>query len=136
MQANEITLTVDETNDGVTTADVDHVFSRFEETLNRSVYIGPSHAIASRNTLSLHRSFPTTNGNFRGVQKTSFKFTRDMAVDGVDGVSTLTAPMIVEVKISIPVGVTSADILLQRQVALSLLDRDDIMGPLNEQLMI
>ena len=136
MQPNEVILSVDELNDDTTTADADYTYSRFEENLNRSVYVGEGHTLTSRDTLALYRTFPTVNGNFKGVSKTSFKFTVDQGVDGVDGVSTLTAPMIFEVKSSIPVGTSAAQILIGRQKALALLDRDDIMGPLNETLMI
>lgn len=134
MQLDVITLSVDEQNDGV--GPVDHVFSRFEEYQNRSVYIGANHTMSAKDTLSLYRTFPKSSGNFKGVAKTSFKFSKDLVVDGVDGVSQLTAPIIVDVSFSIPVGATSEQILIARQRALSLLDLDTIMTPLNEQLMV
>lgn len=134
MQPDQITLSVDEENDGV--GPVDHVYSRFESHLNRSVYVGPGHAISSKNTLSLYRTAPKPSGNFRGVAKTAVKFSEDLLVDGVDGVAQITAPIIIDVSFSIPVGATHAAILKARQRALSLLDYDTVMTPLNETLMI
>lgn len=133
MQPNAITLAVDELNNASL---VNYVFTRFEEYQNRAVYIGEDHTIAQKDSLSMYRTFPKTSGNFKGVGKTSVKFSKDITVLGVDGVSNLTSPIIVEVSFSIPVGATAAQCLIARQRALALLDRDDIMVPLNEQLMI
>jgi hypothetical protein len=90
----------------------------------------------AKDTLSLYRTFPKPSGNFKGVCKTSFKFSKDISVTGVDGVSQLTAPIIVEVAFSLPVGATHAQVLLAQQRALSMLDLDSVMTPLNEQLMV
>lgn len=134
MQPNEITLSVDEENDGV--GPVNHVFTRFEEYQNRSVYIGANHTMSAKDTLGLYRTFPKPSGNFKGVAKTAFKFSKDVSVTGVDGVASLTAPIIVDVSFSIPVGATHAQILVARQRALALLDLDTLMTPLNEQMMV
>lgn len=136
MLANEITLTVDEANDGDTTADVDHVYTRFEEFQNRTTYIGATHSLSNRDTLGFYRTFPKANGNFKGVIKNAVKFTKDLSVIGVDGVATLTSPLIVEVNFSIPVGATTAEVLLARQKALALLDLDTVMNKLNNTLEI
>lgn len=64
------------------------------------------------------------------------KFSRDIVVDGADGLSQLTAPIILDVSISVPVGATHEQILIARQRALALLDLDAVMTPLNETLMI
>lgn len=133
MQPEVITLAVDKANTGTTT---DKAYTRFDEYQNRSVYIGPSHDMAAREQLAMYRTFPKVNGNFRGVAKTAIKVTRDKAVTGVDGVSTLTAPMIGDVSFSIPVGVTVADVIELRQEIIALLDLDVIMTALNSQQMI
>lgn len=133
MQPDTITLAVDELNNAST---VNHVFTRYEEFQNRATYIMTDHTLAARNTLSLYRTFPKVNGNFCGVAKTAMKFSRDISVTGVDGVSSITAPIIVEVSFSLPVGITDAQALVARQKALSLLDLDTIMVPLNSQLMV
>lgn len=134
MQPNEITLSVDEQNDGV--GPVNHVFSRFEDFQNRSTYVSSDHTIALKDTLGFYRTPPKPNGTFKGVAKTSFKISKDILVAGVDGVSQLTAPIIMEVSFSVPVGATTAQILRERQRLVSLLDRDDIMSPLNEKQMV
>lgn len=132
MQPNEITLAVDLENTGTTT---NVVFTRFEEYQNRAVYIGPGHSLLSRNTLSLYRTLPKASGNFRGTAKSAVKFSKDITVAAVDG-TTVVAPLIIEVSISAPVGTTPAQTLENRQSALALLDRDDIMGSLNDFLMV
>lgn len=133
MQPNTITLPVDETNTNVV---VNHVLSRFEEFQNRSTYIESNHSVAARDQLQFYRTFPKASGNFRGTSKCSVKFTKDLQVTGVDGVSSLTSPIIVEVSFSIPVGASTAEILLARQKAIALLDLDSVMTPFNEQLMV
>lgn len=133
MQANTLTLNVDPANDDTIVAEA---YERFEEFQNRSVYIGANHAPELRDTISLYRSFPTKSGNFKGVQKTSVKLSKDVQVAGVDGVATLTAPVIIEVSFSVPVGTPAATILQDRQRAVALLDDDTIMNALNIQLMV
>lgn len=133
MQSNELTLGVDYLNNGT---EVNEVYKRYEEYLNRSTYIGANHTPDTRDTLSLYRTFPTKSGNFKGVQKSSIKLTKDHAVPGVDGVATLTAPSIIEINFSIPVGVSAADVKKCRQRALAALDDDTLCDGLNIQLMV
>jgi hypothetical protein len=134
MQPNQITLAVDELNDSNT---VNHIFDRYEEYLNRSVYVEDSmHSMEARDSLGLYRTFPKVNGNFKGVSKSSIKFTKDITVDGVDGVSQLTSPIIVEVSFSLPVGCTPAQAMIARQKVIALLDSDTHMAPLNDQLVV
>jgi hypothetical protein len=133
-QPDLITIPVDELNTGV---DTDHVYSRFDDFANRSVYINTStHNLEMRDTLGLYRTFPKPNGNFKGVGKTSLKFTTDISVDAVDGVSTLVSPMIGEVGFSIPVGATDAQKLILRQRIVALVDQELYMVPLQNQLEI
>lgn len=134
MLPNVITLAVDKLNDGNI---VNEVLTRFEEQTNRSVYVGESHSIESRDTCTFYRTLPKPNGNFKGVAKTAFKFSRDLLVLGVDNTTSVSAPLIVEVSFSIPIGATEANKLLARQRAIALLDLDDgVMDPLQNQLMI
>lgn len=133
MQPNTLTINVDTLNTGSTTPEV---YNRSNEFENRSVYIGASHALDSRDTIGLYRSYPSKNGNFKGVAKTSLKFTKDIEVTGVDGVSTLTSPIIFELSASIPVGATDAQILECRQRVIALVDDDTVMVPLNTQLLV
>lgn len=133
MQPNVIELAVDYLNNGTTT---NEEFSRYEEYLNRSVYIGSAHVPDNRNTLSLYRTFPTKSGNFKGVSKSSVKLTKDYPVTGADGVSILTAPVIFEVNVSVPVGVSAADVKKCRQRLIAALDSDELCDALNIQLMV
>lgn len=133
MLDNVITLSVDEQNDGV--GPVNHVYTRFEENLNRTTYIHSTHTLSAKDTLSFYRTLPKPSGNFKGVAKTATKFSKDITVLGADG-SNVTAPIIVEVSVSLPVGATAAQALIARQKAVSLLDLDAVMVPAMEQQMI
>jgi len=133
MQPDTITIGVDELNDGIL---VNHEYKRFTQFPDRTVYVGPGHSVAMRNMMTLYRSFPKENGNFKGVAKISVKFTRDIMIPGVDTTTTIIAPEIVETKFSIPVGVTSAEALIERQKIVGILDMDSIMVSLTDQLMV
>lgn len=136
MQPNEITLTVDVANDGATTADETQVYSRFEEHLNRSVYIASDHSVIAPHTLSLYRTQPKANGNFLGMAKSAIKFSECLAVTGADGVTTVKAPLICEISLAVPVGATTAQVVEIRQRAIALLDNDSVMDDLNLLLMV
>lgn len=133
MQADNLTLSVDALNNS---SPANEVYTRFEELPNRSTYIGADHAPELRNQLALYRTFATKSGNFKGVSKSAVKFTQDLEVPGVDSSTTLTAPAILEVSFSVPVGAEVADILHLRQRVIALLDADTIMNALNIQLMV
>lgn len=132
MQANELTLSVDPANDS---NPENRVYSRHEETVNRSTYRASTHSLAARNLLQFYRSAPTKVGNFAGTAKSSFKVTIDRSVAAVDG-GTIIVPQIVEVSFSNPVGVTSAHTQELRQLALAILDDDSVSGNLNDLLEI
>jgi hypothetical protein len=133
MQPNTITLAVDIANSGSTT---NEVYNRYEETQNRTTYIGSGHTPDSRDSLTLYRTQPTRTGNFKGVAKSAVKFTDDVEVSGVDSSTTLAAPMILEISFSIPVGTAATDVKHLRQRALAALDDDSVMDALNIQLMV
>jgi len=133
MQENTITLAVDETNTGSTT---DITYRRYEEGQNKAVYVSPDNTLLNRDQLAFFRSLPKVNGNFRGMAKSSAKFTQDLEVPGVDSSTDLTVPMIVEVSMSLPVGATAAEALLGRQRAIALLDDDAVMIKLEEGLEV
>lgn len=131
MLSETLTLSVDETG---TSTFVSRPMTRYQEYLNRSVYISAAHTPASRDTLGFYRTEPKANGNFRGVLKSSFKFTKDITVEGIDG-SDIVAPLIVEVNFSFPMGSTSAQMLERRKSAAGLLGHTDI-SDLTDLLMI
>lgn len=133
MLDNTITLAVDELNNDST---VDHIYTRIDQFQDRTVYQGPDHSLALRETMSVYRTKPNRSGNFHGVAKTSVKFTKDISVEGVDSTTAITAPMITTISFSFPVGVTDAEVLEERQKVLALLDMDTIMNRLNNDLEI
>jgi hypothetical protein len=133
MQNNTIILAVDALNNGTP---ADQSFTRNEEYIGRTVYIGENHTLSARDTMTLYRSQPSVSGNFRGTAKTSVKFSSDTIVPGVDSSTTLTVPLIGEVSFSIPVGASSADVKELRQQIVAILDDDTIMDQLNLQLSI
>lgn len=134
MLDNVITLAVDEDNSGSGT--INHVYTRFDSVGNKSTYISGSHALDARDTLTFYRTFPKTSGNFKGVAKTALKFSQDIGVAGVDSETTLTAPIILEVSVSLPVGATAAQAMVARQRVIALLDTDALMVAHMEQQQI
>jgi len=131
MQPNVVTLTAPK--DGVSTS---FEYSRYEETQNRSVYIAADHLPDARNMFTVTRSFPTRNGNFKGVGKTSVKFTEDRSIAGVDSSSTLTAPTIIEVSFSVPVGMNVSHVSDLRERVRAILADSSFMDALNVQLVV
>lgn len=136
MLSNTITLAVDDNNDGGATPTIEHIYSRFDEYQNRSEYIHANHTVATRDKLGFYRTFPKTNGNFRGTQKCAVKLTKDYSVDGVDAETTLVRPAIGEIGFSFPVGLTPAQTLEFRMRLVAVILDDSVMGPLTDQLMI
>lgn len=133
MLDNTITLAVDHDRDATPT---NEAFTRFEENLNRSLYVGADHSVEERNTMTVTRSLPTVSGNFRGVKKTTLKFTQDYDVAGVDATTTLVAPIIANISFSIPVGATAAAAMHIRERLRAALDDQDLMTRLTESLEI
>lgn len=134
MLANTIDIDVDYLNDGE--SQDQRAYKRYEESLNKSVYIGPDHELGSRDTITFLRTFPKQNGNFRGMTKATVKLTQDKSVDGVDASTSLTAPCIVELAVSYPLGMTAADQLAMRQRMLAIIDTDSVMTPFQKDLEI
>lgn len=133
MQADSIVLPVDPANNSTV---VNETFTRYKEAADRTTYIGAGHVPELRNEMSIYRTFPSRSGNFKGTSKSALKFTQDQEVAGVDSSTTVTAPMILEVSFSLPVGVTAAQVKALRQRAVAALDADSFMDGLNIQLMV
>lgn len=133
MQPNTLTLSVDATNGG---SPANETYTRYEEYQNRASYIGAGHLPDNRDTLAIYRTFPTKSGNFKGVAKSSVKFTKDVEVAGVDSSTTITSPIILDCSFSVPVGVSQAELVHARQRLIALLDGDAFMDSLNIQLMV
>lgn len=133
MQNDTLTLSVDMANNGTPE---DQVYSRYDESSGRSTYIGATHTPGDRNMLTLTRALPKRVGNFKGVSKSTIKLTRDTMVPGVDANTSVSAPIIIEVSFSFPVGVDATAAKNNRQRIVALLDDDSIMDKLNVQLMV
>lgn len=133
MQADSIVLPVDPANNSTV---VNETFTRYKEMQDRTTYIGLGHVPELRNEMSIYRTFPSRSGNFKGTSKSALKFTQDKEVAGVDSSTTLTAPMILDISFSLPVGVTAAEVKAFRQRAIAALDSDTFMDGLNIQLMV
>jgi hypothetical protein len=129
-QDNTLVITVDEANDGDTTADVQHTYERFETFNTRSVFHHSDHLPDLRKMLGFYRTPAKRSGNRRGSQKSAVKFTWDVIVPGVDGTNIVETHYI-EVNSSIPLGVTSAEAKARRQHVVAVLDDDTIMDTLN-----
>lgn len=133
IQPDSLSLSVDAANDGNPATET---YTRYSENENRSQYIGSAHVSEDRDMISLYRTFPNKSGNFKGVNKSAFKITVDQDVEGVDSSTTITAPAILEVSFSLPVGITDANAEHLRQKALALLDDSSFSWKLNTQLMV
>lgn len=127
MLDNTITLPVDTLNNGTTT---NLSYTRYDEYLNRTGYISENHQPGERDTLTFYRTLAKSVGTFKGTRKTTAKFTRDFEVATTDG-GAIQAPAIVELNFSVPIGVSTADIVKIRQTAVALLDDDTLMDQLN-----
>lgn len=133
MLDNTMTIQVDQLGNDVLVAET---YERFDSGNNFSLYRGENHSMESRDLLGFYRTFPKPSGNFKGVARSSFKFTTDKVVTGVDGLAQLTAPIIIEVSFSKPVGVTDADLLHARERVAALLQDQTVMRDLNVSLDI
>lgn len=133
MLDNILELSVDPANNSTV---VTESYRRYDESANRSLYIGDDHTLQQRNQMTLNRSFPTVVGNFKGVAKSVLKFTQDIVVDGNDGVASITAPALVTINFSLPVGITPAQAIHFRQRAIAALDDDDLMSRFSETLEV
>lgn len=74
---------------------------------NAMGYAGPGASVTAKDFLALTRVSPKVSAEFSGVGRTSAKLTRTLTLTGA---KTPTADIIVEVRVSAPVGASSADI--------------------------
>lgn len=132
MLDDSLVIAVDTLNTGTTT---DTTYSKYEEQINRSVYIADSHEPGKRDLLTVYRSLPKPVGVFKGVRKSAVKFTVDYEVDDSAG-GIIDCPAIVEISFSLPIGVSAGAILTLRQRAVALLDQDGIMDKINVLQMV
>jgi hypothetical protein len=133
MQSREIALDVDKAANG-TVSTVG--YTRFDEASNRSTYIGPNHTLLVSDQLTFYRSFPKRSGNFNGSGKCRVKISRDVNVPGADKSSSLSASAIMEMALSLPVGISSQEVIEMLQTMVALLSSRNVMDPLTLRLDI
>lgn len=132
MLANSITLAVDTANNGTT---VNETWSRMSYGTNDSLYVGPlNNTGIIRDQLRFTRSYPQKSGNFAGYLVSTAKFVREIEVEGVDVTTLEKRPITVELRIVVPAGATTAEVIEARQRMLALMDNDTIMTAANSQL--
>lgn len=73
---------------------------------NRSVYVVEDYDFSSLDQFTFYRTPPKVSGNYRGNLKTAVKRSVDLSVVGVDSTTTITAPAIVQISASWPIGST------------------------------
>jgi hypothetical protein len=120
MQETTLTLAVDHDHDGTPT---NEVFTKIKQdtTAGRSVYKGADHTAAVRNLLSISAREAIPSGDFKGVAKSSLKFTQDLTVPNAVG-DDIVAPEIAEVTFSLPVGTTAASAMHLRERVIAALN--------------
>lgn len=77
------------------------------ESLNKVVFRSNHHTLQDRDLCELFRSFPKKNGLFPGMAKSTAKFTLDSTIPNTAG-EEMSAPVIVTVKCSVPLGTSPA----------------------------
>jgi len=124
MLGTTITLSVDKLNNATPVSEVFTFDSNINP--NKSLYYGDLHTVDSKETLVFTRVPAKINGNFKGTQRSSQKYSRDFEVLGVNG-ETIKVTATTEVIDSFPVGLTSAQKKELRQYLVALRDNDTVM---------
>lgn len=132
MLPNSITLAVDTANNGTT---ANETWSRTSYGTNDSLYVGPlNNTGIIRDQLRFTRSYPQKSGNFAGYLVSTVKFVREIEVEGVNITTLEKRPITVELRVVVPAGATTAEVVEARQRMLALMDNDTIMTAANSQL--
>lgn len=101
----------------------DLTYNRSVIETNSVLYIETSVDDGERDEIKLLRNIPTVDAekNFRGNVRTTQRGTKDVSVPNNDGTGNLMAPIVVEVKVTAPVGALQADIddMVDRQTLLA-----------------
>lgn len=74
---------------------------------NATVYVGPANTVSVVDQLRLARTSPKPTSEFSGVARTQSKLTKTLTLSGA---LTPTAPIIIEINASVPVGAAAADV--------------------------
>jgi len=126
-----LTLSVDKANDSNA---VNEVFTRDGGAVapNKSLYYGDLHTVDAKETLAFARVPAKVNGNFKGTNRSSQKYSRTFTVLAVDG-SNMDVIATTECIDSFPAGMTSAQKKEMRQYMISVRDNDTIMTAVHDQ---
>lgn len=111
MQANTITI------DDDAVGGVDKLYERNVEELHSSTYVNDESTAELRDQVKLFRNVPQVNGLSRGVNRTSIKLTKDVAVPNSEGSGDIIAPITVEIVVIAPVGADPLIVKSQRNYA-------------------
>lgn len=110
-----ITLTTD-----VGAGDVSKVFDRYTVETDRSEYKEQDATLIAKDAVGFYRTQPKRSGTFLGTAKCQMKFTKSFSILDSEG-NTTSAPLILNIQCSVPVGITPADTKLMRFYASELL---------------
>lgn len=106
MQPNEIKSAVLSNTDELGSLASEKTYRRFTETPNMTTYINEStHSADKRDMVQLKRALPVRAGQFRGAMRSSIKKTVDYDVSAATGDKELVSPLIVELSVSVPMGI-------------------------------
>lgn len=131
-----IELDVNDDNDDGTTPVLNESFTRWQTNgTTKSIYMHSAHNLSVRDLLTFYVTFPKTNGTFKGMAKSAFKFSKDVTVLNNVG-EEIIVPIIGQCNFSLPVGATAEQAMLIRQRMVAMLNDDAVMVPLMEQLMV
>jgi len=128
-----ITLPVDEARNDTL---VNHAFLQVRNESDKSIYIGPSSTLATRDDLTFQRTYPKRSGNSQGIAETYFKFAQNVSVPGIDATTSVEHLSSIEVRMRHPVGMSDAAILVQQQRVIALLNMGAVIDPLTQDLII
>lgn len=130
MLETTIVLSVDKANNA---SPVSETFTRDGNiNPNKSLYYGDLNTVDSKETLVFTRVPAKINGNFKGTQRSSQKYSRKFVVTGVDGAN-IDVIATTECVDSFPVGLTDAQKLELRQYMVALRDNDTVMNAIHNQ---
>lgn len=119
--------------DGIVREGAPVVFRRFSETPHQTTYIDETtHAPNARNMVQLKRSLPVRAGQFRGALRSAIKLTRDHTVATASGDAELVSPLIVELSVSVPMGMKLPEGVTQKMEILRAVQ--DVFGLFNAKV--
>jgi hypothetical protein len=109
MQANTIAYTYNHDDDGGTTPAISVLLTRHTEEVDKTTYITAAHMdTVQQDTMAFYRTLAKRSGDSFGVERTATKRTKTHVVVNAAGLS-VKVPVVVDIGLSIPVGLTAAE---------------------------